>query len=202
MVKEHILNPMAQRLLPDTKKNPNQESPVNFFTGARRRVSDGDDNSDDVDDADSVMKSFRDLTHLTTEQSTGEVGDGWLPKYKVPLKMFQIVESNKNRKNIVVVSFKFKNRSTKREFIFDTEDQANEFRQIIHENQNLIQTRAKARLDWALRDIQLQKDERLTFLIDICSGSDIPQSDVGRQSDPICHCKFRGETDSSDWVSF
>ena len=56
MVKEHILNPMAQRLLPDTKKNPNQESPVNFFTGARRRDSDGDANSDDVDDADSVMK--------------------------------------------------------------------------------------------------------------------------------------------------
>ena len=193
MVKEHILNPMAQRLLPDTKKNPNQESPVNFFTGARRRHSDGDDNSDDVDDADSVMKSFRDLTHLTNDQSTGEDGDGWLPKYKVPLKMFQIVESNKKRKNSVVVSFKFKNRSTKREFIFDTEDQANEFRHIIQDNQNLIQTRAKARLDWALKGIQLQKDERLTFLIDICSGSDIPQSDVGRQSDPYVIASFEGK---------
>ncbi len=184
MVKEHILNPIAQRLLPDTSKNSNQESPINFFTGAKRH----DNNIDDVDDADSVMKSFAD--HIAVDDTEG--GDGWLPKYKIPLKMFHIVESSKKRKNAVVVSFKFKNRSTQREFIFDTEDEANEFRHIIHVNQNLIKTRAKARLDMALNGIQLQKDEQLTFLVDICSGSDIPQGDVGRQSDPYVTVTFEG----------
>lgn len=191
MGKEHILNliadlSMAQRLLPDTSKNSNQESPVNFFTGAKRHH---DNDIDDVDDADSVMESFAD--HNITADDT-EGGDGWLPKYKIPLEMFHIVESSKKRKNAVVVSFKFKNRSTQREFIFDTEDQANEFRHIIHVNQNLIKTRAKAQLDMALNGIQLQQDEQLTFLVDICSGSDIPQADVVRQSDPYVTVSFEG----------
>ncbi|KAL7496488.1 hypothetical protein ACHAWT_004732, partial [Skeletonema menzelii] len=189
MVKERILSPMAQRLLPDAnKKNSNQESPINFFTGARRHDNDDIMDDDDVDDADSIMKSFRESTPV--DDTKGE--DGWLPKYKIPLSLFLIVESNKKRKNAVVVSFKFKNRSTQREFIFDTQDQANEFRHIIDVNQNFVKSRAKARLERALNGIQLQKDEQLTFLVDICSGSDIPQADVGRQSDPYVTVTFEG----------
>ncbi len=187
MVKEHILSPMAQRLRPDTNKNSNQESRINFFTGAKRH--DNDDDMDDADDTDSIMKSFKDQTPMDDDDDTEE---GWLPKYKIPLKMFHIVESSKKRKNAIVVSFKFKNRSSQREFIFDAEEQANQFRHIIDINKNLVETRAKARLDRALNGIQLQKDEQLTFLIDICSGSDIPQADVGRESDPYVTVSFEG----------
>jgi hypothetical protein len=188
MVKEHILNPIA-RLLPDTNKNSKQEGTVNFFTGARRRNLD-EDSDDDVDDADSIMESFKD-DQAAVDDAEGEE-DGWHPKYKIPLRMFNVVESSKKHKNVVVVSFKFKNRSTQREFIFDSDDQADEFRHIINVNQNLIKARAKARLERALNGIQLQKDEQLTFLVDICSGSDIPQADVGRQSDPYVTVTFEG----------
>ena len=193
LVKEKFLNPMAKKLLPDPNKNSNYESPVNFFTGAKRR---DDDDDDDVDDADSVMQSFKDQAAIDAIGGAKEGGeeDGWLPKYKIPLKMFHIVESSssKKRKTAVVVSFMLKNKSTQRELIFDTEEQAEEFRDIITVNQNLIKTRAKARLDIALKGIQLQKDEQLTFLVDICSGLDIPQADVGRQSDPYVTVRFEG----------
>lgn len=187
MVKEHIINPIAQRLLPDTNKNSIKESTVNFFTGARRRNFDDDDDND-VDDADSVMKLFKD--HAAIDGA--EEDDRWHPKYKIPLKMFNIVDSSKKHRNVIVVSFTFKNRSTQREFIFDSEDQANEFRHIVNVNQSLVKTRAKARLKRALNGIQLQKNEQLTFLVDICSGSDIPQAGMGGKSDPYVTVSFEG----------
>ena len=137
LVKEKFLNPMAKKLLPDPNKNSNYESPVNFFTGAKRR---DDDDDDDVDDADSVMQSFKDQAAIDAIGGAKEGGeeDGWLPKYKIPLKMFHIVESSssKKRKTAVVVSFMLKNKSTQREFIFDTEEQAEEFRDIITVNRD------------------------------------------------------------------
>ena len=185
MVKENILNPLTQMLLPDTKKDISKET-VNFFTGARRKDDEGDDEDEDKEDEDSVLQSFKDQSCAINED------EGWQPKYKIPLKMFHVVNHHK-KSNAVIVSFKFKNRSTQREFIFDTDTQATEFRRIIQVNQNLMETRAKARLDNALQGIQLVKGEQLTFLIDICSGMDLPSCDIGKQSDPYVVVYFEGK---------
>ena len=187
VVKENILNPLTQMLLPDTKKDISKET-VNFFTGARRKDDEGDDDDEDEDkeDEDSVLQSFKDQSSAINED------EGWQNKYKIPLKMFHVVNHHK-KSNAVVVSFKFKNRSTQREFIFDTDTQATEFRRIVQVNQNLMVTRAKARLDNALQGIQLVKGEQLTFLIDICSGMDLPSCDIGKQSDPFVNVYFEGK---------
>lgn len=184
MVKENILNPLTQMLLPDNKKDISKET-VNFFTGARRKDDEGGDD-EDKEDEDSILQSFKDQSSAINED------EGWQPKYKIPLKMFHVVDHHKKR-NAVTVSFKFKNRSTQREFIFDTDTQATEFRHIIQVNQNLIETRAKARLDNALQGIKLVKGEQLTFLIDICSGMDLPSCDIGKQSDPYVNVYFEGK---------
>jgi hypothetical protein len=200
LVKENILNPIAQRLLPDPNKSSASKESFNFFTGARRRDDEEGDDNEEEDDDDSIMKSFKEKS---TQIDLGREGvkrcdsDEWHPKYKIPLGMFHIVESTskkRNKTNAIVVSFKFKNRSTQREFIFDTEEHATEFRNIITANLNLTESRAKARLDVALKGIQLQKDEQLTFLVDICSGLDLPQCDVGWQSDPYVIVSFEGTT--------
>jgi Ca2+-dependent lipid-binding protein len=39
----------------------------------------------------------------------------------------------------------------------------------------------------------LKKDEELTFLFDICSGSQLPRCDIGRDSDPYVSVRFKGK---------
>ena len=45
-------------------------------------------------------------------------------------------------------------------------------------------------MDAALGGITLKENETLTILFDICSGSRLPQSDIGKESDPYISVRF------------
>eukprot|EP00574_Skeletonema_japonicum_P003819 CAMPEP_0201722664 /NCGR_PEP_ID=MMETSP0593-20130828/6957_1 /ASSEMBLY_ACC=CAM_ASM_000672 /TAXON_ID=267983 /ORGANISM="Skeletonema japonicum, Strain CCMP2506" /LENGTH=1102 /DNA_ID=CAMNT_0048213643 /DNA_START=201 /DNA_END=3509 /DNA_ORIENTATION=+ len=131
------------------------------------------------DTANSLMETS------TNNNSVNGLGD-WFAKYKVPLKRFDIVEK---KKRTVIVSFLFRGLQYRREFIFDTEQEANRFCQVIENEKQLLGFRAKARLDAALGDIQLKEGERLSLLVDIVSATDLPT----KSPDPYVIVRFQGK---------
>eukprot|EP00985_Skeletonema_marinoi_P029332 scaffold27603_cov73-Skeletonema_marinoi.AAC.1 len=116
---------------------------------------------------------FDDLGHAFMEApNNGVYGLGdWFAKYKVPLKQFDIVEK---KKRTVIVAFLFRGLHFRREFIFDTEQDAARFCQVIEREKQLLGCRAKARLEATLGDIKLKEGEQLSLLVDIISGTDLP----------------------------
>lgn len=141
----------------------------------------------------SICRSFKEPPSGTDEKDEGGGGnqpfEGWRPKYKIPLRLFHIAEK---RKRSVLIKFEYKGHSSHREFVFDNEAAVSDFCDIIDRNKQLLDIRSTARLDKALGDIKLEKDEKLTLLIDICSGSNLPRSDVGRESDPYVTIRYNG----------
>lgn len=121
----------------------------------------------------------------TTNDLVNSLGD-WFAKYEVPLKRFDIVEK---KKRTVIVTFLFRGLQLRREFIFDSEQDANRFCQVIEREKQLLGRRAKARLDAALGDIKLKEGERLSLLIDIVSAADLPT----KSPDPYVIARLQGK---------
>jgi len=115
--------------------------------------------------------------------------DGWFPRYKISIREFQIEGQKKKELN---VSFFHKGRKKEKVLLFETESGAKEFCAIIEKNKKMQDIRSKRRLGNALGGIKLESGEELTFLIDICSGTDIPRSDIGKNSDPMVSVWFNG----------
>lgn len=114
---------------------------------------------------------------------------GWQARYRLPIRMVEIVEHNKRA---VEMKGESKGHVYQREYVFQSEAAATEFVDIINENKKLQEKRAKDRLEYMLSGITLEKDEQLTFLIDICSAMNLPRLDVGRDSDPYVTVRFNG----------
>ena len=175
-----IFDPIANAFKGDLTKA--KKGPVNFFTGISRNKSEGA--TDQENDDESVMISFKEETHDAAQDQ------GWRPKYKVPIQLFNIVE---RRNRSVFVKFESKTSSTRQEFVFDSELDLSNFCAAIKANKTLAEERLKAQVEGALRDINLKKDEELILLFDICSGSDLPRSDIAKNSDPYVTVKFNGK---------
>ena len=99
------------------------------------------------------------------------------------------------RKWSVVINYMgSKGLSSYREFVFESESAMSDFCTIIERNKALMTERLKSRVEAALgTDIKLQKDEKLTLLIDICSGTDMPCTDIGKNSDPYVVVRWNGK---------
>lgn len=176
-----IFDPIANKLKGDPMKG--KKGPVNFFTGSSRNKP--ENANDQEDDDDSSMISFEEDHDDTGHDS------GWRPKYKVPIQMFHIVE-RKHRS--VFVKFESESSSSKvREFVFDSEAAAGNFCVVIEKNKKLLEDRLMAQVEGALGDIKLRKNEKVPLLFDICSGTDLPRSDIGRNSDPYVTVRFNGK---------
>ena len=176
---------------------------VNFFTGTLRsghkeKSEDGaaggrDDDS--VGEDASFMDSFREVSSSIIDSSKKAGGnvdtpfEGWIPKYKIPLRMFHITEV---KKRSVIVAYEHRGHRSHREFIFDAEEGVAEFVSQVEKNTELLEGRSKAQLQHALGSIKLQKEEELTLLFDICSASRLPSGDIGQESDPYITVRFNG----------
>jgi len=104
--------------------------------------------------------------------------------------MFRVVEK---KKRSIIVGFEARGDSSHREFIFEDEAAMEEFCATIETNKKLMDSRSKTHLDMALGGIKLKKDEQLTLLFDICSGLNLPKSDVVGHSDPYVIVRFDGK---------
>ena len=208
-----LLDPIADRMKDMPKKIKAKKGTVNFFTGSyRHKESDATavaKNHEDDSDDESVMAAYREqpssVISTTDHDDTIDDGtshhhrdaevafqpyEGWKPKYKLPLRVFNIIEQ---KKRSVIISFQSKGHSSYREFIFDNENAVTEFVTVIEKNKTLLNQRMKTRVDAALGGITLKENETLTILFDICSGSRLPQSDFGKESDPYISVRFNGK---------
>ena len=208
-----LLDPIADRMKDMPKKIKAKKGTVNFFTGSyRHKESDATavaKNHEDDSDDESVMAAYREqpssVISTTDHDDTIDDGtshhhrdaevafqpyEGWKPKYKLPLRVFNIIEQ---KKRSVIISFESKGHSSYREFIFDNENAVTEFVSVIEKNKTLLHQRMKTRVDAALGGITLKENEELTILFDICSGSRLPQSDIGKESDPYISVRFNGK---------
>ena len=140
----------------------------------------GDDSDVDTDARD----EFKD-----SDVNEAETFQGWYPKYRIPIRMVEIIEHKKRK---VELKGERKGHVLQREFTFESESAADEFCATVEKNIKLQDKRSKDRLEYMLSGITLQKDEQLTLLIDICSASDLPAADVGRESDPYVTVRFNG----------
>ena len=148
---------------------------------------------DDDSDDESVIASFKHEASVADGESADVAQayyEGWQPKYKVPLRAFDIVEK---KKRSLTVKYGSRGLSSHREFLFDSEQAMVDFCAAIEKNKYKMADRFKARVEGALGEIKLKKDEELTLLIDICSGSQLPRSDVGKDSDPYITVRFNGK---------
>jgi len=141
------------------------------------RMYDNGSIADDLASTNSFMETPNDFTETSNGGGGGGGGGGvyglgdWYAKYKVPLKRFDIVEK---KKRTVIVTFLFRGLHLRREFIFDTEEDATYFCYVVETEKQLLGSRAKARLEAELGDIELKKGEQLSLLFDIVSGTNLP----------------------------
>ena len=161
-------NPIEAMFYRNLKKNKNRSFKGSASVSGQASVAD----SSIADDLASTT-SFMETPTGNMETLVYGLGD-WFAKYKVPLKRFDIVEK---KKRTVIVTFLFRGLQRRREFIFDSEEDATNFCQVIEKEKQLLGHRAKTRLDAALGDIQLKKGEQLSLLFDIVSGTDLPTKD-------------------------
>jgi hypothetical protein len=132
---------------------------------------------DSYTDDDDVLAAYQETSSITTN------AEGWHPRYKVPLRIFNIVE--KKKRSVVIQYMGAKGLSAYREFVFESDSAMSDFCTVIEKNKALMTERLKSRVESALgTDIKLQKDETLTLLIDICSGTNLPCTDKIKNSDP------------------
>ncbi len=185
-----IFDPIANKFRGDpTKAN---KPPVNFFTGISRNKS--EDAAEQENDDESVMLTFKEESDGTAAQD-----QSWRPRYKIPIQLFNIVE-RKNRS--VFVQFESKSSSNRQEFVFDSEAGMVSFCTVIQQQKKLIDDLLKAQVEDALKDIKLKKDEEVTLLFDICSGTDLPRSDIAKNSDPYVTVRFNGKKiHKTDFIS-
>ena len=131
---------------------------------------------DSYTDDDDVLAAYQETSSITTN------AEGWHPRYKVPLRIFNIVEK---KKRSVVIKYMGAKKSAYREFVFESDSAMSDFCTVIERNKALMTERLKSRVESALgTDIKLQKDEKLILLIDICSGINLPCTDKIKNSDP------------------
>jgi hypothetical protein len=165
-----------------------------FVSGTIQKIRSKEDDVDSDSDVESVKSSLVEQPSVTDGESANGVQvqtyEGWQPKYKVPLPKFDIV--GKKRRS-ATVKYEYKGRSYHREFVFDTDHALCDFCDAIEMNKNMMADRLKARLEGAMEGIELEKDEKLTLLFDICSGSQLPCSDIGNSSDPYVSVRFNGK---------
>ena len=161
------------KILMNTAANPIQS----LF---HRKYKKNNDNSPQVGGKNGNITNFDDVASTNSFMETNhgmemvyELGD-WIDRYKVPLKRFNIEDQ---RKRTVIVSFLFRGLNLRREFIFDTNEDATRFCQVIEKEKQLLGCRAQARLEAALGGIKLKKGEKLSLLFDIVSGTNLPLKD-------------------------
>jgi hypothetical protein len=166
-------------------------NPLNIVNDSLKKIKSKEE--DDDSDDESVIASFKHEASVADGESADVAQayyEGWQPKYKVPLRAFEIVEK---KKRSVIVKYGSMGRFSHREFSFDSEPAMLDFCAAIEKNKCMMADRFKARVEGALGEIKLKKDEELSLLIDICSGSQLPRSDVGKDSDPYIIVSFNGK---------
>lgn len=128
----------------------------------------------------------------------GKHFDGWKPRYRIPCHAITVESQHKNSVHLLV---RLKELKQERELIFDTVEDANKFCSILNEERQNETVRSKARLQASLGEIKLAPHEKVSLLLEVVSGWDLPIGDL-TTSDPYVVCMFgRREIHRTKYIS-
>lgn len=168
-----ILSPIKKKKMALKKLVPNGETSTDEPTAAH-------DDSDDESVAESVFAD--DGIEDTPDYS------GWKVKYRLPIDCLSI---RKVHKKNVYVTVQHRAIKQNRDIIFHSEEEAQQFIEMIAVQKEAGERRASAKLQGAMKGLNVDKKEEITLLIEIVSGWDLPASDL-TSSDPYVVCFMRG----------
>lgn len=170
------------------KKDQNDPIALNPMTEEISELNGGDD------DVSTVAGAFADKDDISKLPSY----EGWRAKYKLPINAVSIKSVHK--KDVLIIT-EYGPVKHSRDLIFDSEEEANEFAQVINMQKEAEQDRAKIKIKHALGGLKITHSEELTLLVEIVSGTDLPVADLS-SSDPFVVCFFNGkEVHRTEYIS-
>lgn len=113
---------------------------------------------------------------------------GWRVKYRLPIDTISI---KKVQKKTVYVVIQYQAIKQNRDIIFHSEEEAQEFVQMLEVQKEAGERRAAAKLQGALKGMKVDKKEEVILLVEIVSGWDLPAADL-TSSDPYVVAFMRG----------
>ena len=183
---------VVRTFVPTMAKRDGQKR-ANRRAGADGSVSQGASLVDDDDEStvNTVSPEFIDggAELRLPEHLNGTMQD-WTPKYRFPIKTIRIKSTHKQS---ITVEIKLGKKSETRELLFDTIEESEQFQTLLESQAKLEQSRASQKMTVAMGDEKsIRLDEKLTFLVEIVSGWDLPAGDFS-SSDPFVSCLIDGE---------
>lgn len=152
-------------------------------------LEDADDDESTVNISPEFMDTGAEV-RISEHGADGGTTEKMKAKYRFPIKAIRIKSTHK--KSVMVEATLGKKAET-REIIFDTTEDSEKFQAIIEQQRNLEKERAVQKMKVAMGDEKsIRLDERLTFLVEIVSGWDLPAGDF-TSSDPFVSCLIDGE---------
>lgn len=114
----------------------------------------------------------------------------WKAKYRFPIKTIRIKSTHKQS---VTVEIKLGKRSERRELIFGSTEESEQFQALVESQAKLEHERASQKMKVAMGgEKSMRLDEQLTFLVEIASGWNLPAGDF-TSSDPFVCCMIDGD---------
>lgn len=152
--------------------------------GSNKTFSAQQDELDFEDDDESTAETVMKKVGSVIADTGGKHFDGWKPKYRIPCQSITVEYQQKTSVYLLIQVDKVKQ---ERELIFDTLDDAQKFCESLAIEHQKEAVRSKDRLNSALGGLKLAPFEKLTLLIEIVSGWDLPIGDL-LSSDPYVVC--------------
>lgn len=122
--------------------------------------------------------------------------EGWKAKYRFPVSKISIKSTHRRS---VDVQMDLGKRKDVREIIFDTQEDAAQFEEVLVRERNNDEKRASERIRTLGSGANLQ--EKLCLLVEVVSGRDLPRADLV-SSDPFVKCVINGrEVHRTDFIS-
>lgn len=150
----------------------------------------GEEDDDDQFDDESTTGGSVSPEFLAQEGYANADYQGWKLKWKFPIDAMTVKGW---RRSVVVVQIRLGDAKKQiRELIFDSVADAEDFRRELEHQKACGEMREEMRLHAQLGDQQLIGDEKISFLVEIVSGWNLPAGDLS-SSDPFVKCSFNGK---------
>lgn len=140
---------------------------------------------DDEDDGNSMTP----VELLSSGVPLPELSGSWIPKYQVSIGSLNLKQTSGSR---VFMRLNQDGTKEKREFIFGSSKEADEFTKAFNREKSRESKRLDKKLKGSLGGIELKTGEQLDLLIEIVSGWSLPVADV-TSSDPFVVCSINGK---------
>jgi hypothetical protein len=158
-------------------------SPPRAKKSAKKVHAEDEDFDDDVSTV--AGAEFADTDNLDSDPRY----EGWKAKYKVPIRACSIRNVHRRDVHVQVKYIEIKHDRT---FVFNSEEEASSFAQMVDAQKEAEEKRSSIKLKHALDGIRTEPGEEVTLLVEIVSGADLPVADIS-SSDPFVICYFNGK---------